>query len=155
MRAKKRMILWLLIVALLFAMVGCSDTKTVEYITDIEGYETMQQGGDKIEVYFENGTRYGFPFTIEEQIDIDEIVNLLLSTRLEKLGDGPVAPGDNTHFTVYQGDKAYGIALSGVTSNGDRYGFTSNDLRKKISEIAAAKGAFDTEAGSIRQVIDL
>jgi len=130
---------------IVFAFAGCSKTtENVETITDIEFYADMQAGGDKIVVDYENGTREGFIFTIEDKADIDEIVNLVLTSRLTNVGNEPVAPGDNTHFTVYQGEKAYGIALSGVRSNNDRYIFSEIEaLGQKISAIAIEKGAHD------------
>lgn len=156
MKVKKLLLPLLLFFIALFAMVGCTNTKTVEYITDIAGYENMESGGDKIEVSFENGKQFGFNFTIEDKAEIDEIVNLVLTTQLINLGNNsPVEPGDNTHFTVYQGENVYGIALSGVMSNDNRYAFSTNDLREKIRDIAETKGAFDTEVGVIYKVIDL
>ncbi len=153
MKAKKLLIPLLLCIAL-FAMVGCSNK--VEHITDITGYENMQPGGDKIEVNFENGKQYGFIFTIEDKTDIDEIVNMVLNTRLTNLGkNSPDVPGDNTHFTVYQCDNVYKIALSGVRSKDYRYAFSNDDLREKIRDVAVAKGAFDREVGVIYKVIDL
>lgn len=155
MKIKKLFIPLLLLCIALFAMVGCSNTKSVEYITDIAGYENMQLGGDKIEVNFENGKKYGFNFTITDKTVINEIVDFVLNTQLTNSGNSPVEPGNNTSFAVYQGDKVYGIALNGVMSNNNRYVFSKNDLRYKFREIAEAKGAFDTEVGVIYKVIDL
>ncbi len=131
---------------LTFAFVGCSEkTENIETITDIEFYVDMQAGGDKIVVDYENGTREGFKFTIEDKDDVGEIVNLILTSHLTNVGNDPIAPGDNTNFTVYQGTKAYGIALSGVISdNDDRYIFSERQaLNDKISAIAREKCAFN------------
>lgn len=136
-----RVFLPALIVAVCFA--GCSER--INTITDIDLYSDMQAGGDKIEVCFENGTRYGFEFTVEDKNDIEDIVNTVITTPLINSGKQPAAPGDNTYFTVYQGKKAYIIHLSGVISNGNRYTFSTDGLRNKINAIAEANGAFETE----------
>lgn len=155
MKAKNLLIPLLLICLSLFAVVGCSNTKSIEYITDIDYYADMQSDGDKIDVHFDNGTKSGFYFTIEDKTDIDEIVNLVLTAQLNNLGSEPVAPGDNTSFTIYQDTKSYGIALNGIMVNNTRYIISSTDLINKLHSIAEAKGAFDTEVGVIYKVIDL
>lgn len=156
----RKSIISILIAAVLccavFALAGCADkSDNIKTITDISFYSDMQAGGDKIDVHFENGTRYGFDFTIKDKTEIEEVVNSVLTTNLTNVGKEPVAPGDNTYFTVYQGTKAYGIALSGVEEGGNRYAFSERDLRDKISHFAEAAGAFDTEVGVIYKVIDL
>lgn len=142
MKTKRLFIPLLILCIALLAMTGCS----AKYITDIAGYEDMQTGGDKIEVKFGNGTQYGFTFTIEDKADIDEIVNLVLTTELKNSSNRPVAPGDNTHFTVYQGENTYRIALSGVWAGDERYSFTSDELREKINAVATERGAFDNSS---------
>lgn len=143
MKSKKLLIPLALFFVAVFAVAVCLKIQSFKYITDIEGFADMQSGGDKIEVNFENGTQFGFNFTIEDKEDIEDIVNTVLTTRLTNLGkNSPDAPGDNTNFTVYQGDNAYRIALSGVWSNDNRYAFSTNDLRDKINTIATEAGAF-------------
>lgn len=133
----------------MFAFVGCAAASdAIKTITDIAGYADMQAGGDRIDVQFENGTQYGFRFQIEEKTDLDEIVNLVLTTGLTNLGNVPIAPGDNTCFTIYQSTKTYVIPLGGIRVNGDLYVFSSSDLRDKINAIAEAKGAFAAEEES-------
>ncbi len=134
---------------LTFAFVGCSkttdNTDNIETITDIEFYADMQAGGDKIVVDYRNGRKDELNFTIEDKEDIDEIVNLILTSHLTNVGISPVAPGDDTDLTVYQGTKAYGLALSGVISNNnDRYTFSEiNALREKINVVAREKGLLE------------
>lgn len=148
----------LLSAAACFAVVfaGCAGkTYKPEKITNMQYYAEMYAGGDKIDVCFDNGTKYGFNFTVEDKTVIEEIMNILLAAELTDCGNEPPAPLGNTHFTVYQGVKSYGISLSGIFLNGNRYEFSTRELRDKITAVAEAYGAFDTEVGVIYKVIAL
>lgn len=148
-------LLAMLLCLTVFPVAGCTPAESVQTITDIAAYSDMQSGGDKIVVDFENGTRYGFQFSIEDKAEIDEIVSLVLTTSLMDASDAPVAPGNNTNFTIYQGIRTYGIAFSGVTLDDNRYVFSTNDIEDKITAIAKEKGAFDTQVGLLYKIIDL
>ncbi|MDE5728944.1 MAG: hypothetical protein K2I20_02065 [Clostridia bacterium] len=139
MKVKKFLTPLILVCIALFAAVGCAG---VEVITDIAGYENFQRGGDKIDVVFENGTQSGFEFTIEDKDEIDEIVNLALTTRLNNAGKRPFAPGQNTYITIYQGEKSYNLNVVGVTSGEYLYVFATTDLNDKIRDMAERLGAF-------------
>lgn len=135
---------------------GCSDTpKNVTTITDIEYYSDMHAEADRIKVKFDNNTGKYFKFTIENENDIDYIMNIVLNDKLNNLGNQQPAPANNTSLTVYQDEKAYGVSLNGIAANGNHYAFTSTDLQSKITDLAIAQGAYDTEVGVIYQVIDL
>lgn len=140
----------------MFLFAGCSNTSNdVITITDIEYYSDMQMEADRIEVKFDNSTGNYFKFTIDNKNDITDIMNIVLNDKLNNLGNEAIAPTDNTSFTVYQGEKAYSIALNGVMANGNHYAFSSIDLQSKITDLAIAQGAYDTEVGVIYQVMDL
>lgn len=141
---------------ILFLFAGCSNTaKEVSTITDIELYSDMKSEAEKIEVKFDNNSGKYFEFTIENKNEIADIMNIVINDKLNNLGKGAVAPGNNTSFTIYQGEKAYGVSLRGVEANGNRYGFSSTELQSKITDLAIAQGAYDTEVGVIYKVIDL
>ena len=136
----------------MFTFVGCKKKKVIiNTVTDIVRYADMQPGGDKIYVNFDTGEQYGFKFVIEDKDDIDEIVELILTTPLTYAGDLPVPPGNNTTFMLYQGTRTYNFSFHGVKANDkDRYVFSTDDLQNKITAVAEAKGAFDREAADIK-----
>lgn len=134
---------------------GCTRTeKIITAITDIGYYADMRAEADRIEVKLDNHTGKPFNFVIENKNDIDYIMNIVLNVKLKNLGSGNIAPQDNTSFVIYQGEKVYGVSLSGVTVNGRHYAFSSTELQLKIHDLAIAQGAYDTAAGVIYKIID-
>lgn len=134
-------------------MVGCSDAKTIVHITDMERYADMQESADSIDVEFDNHTGKPFKFTVEDENDIAEIMNIVLTEELNNLGkEFPF--GDNTSITIHQGEKSYSLSVQ-INSEKDIYYGFSFDLLSKIIELAVARGAYDTEVGVIYKVIDL
>lgn len=121
---------------------GCS---SIERITDIDFYADMQRQTDKIDVDFDNGTQEGFKFTLTDENDIEEIMDIIFSDTLNDLGKEPQPPGGNTYITVYQGEKAYSLSVHFITVNGRLYTFSTRRLSDKILELATARGAFDVE----------
>ncbi len=142
----------------LFSFVACSNSDNeINTIKDIEFYSEMKAGGDKIDVDFNNGKKNGFQFSIDEESDIREIVDLVLTAKLTNIVNDAPAPMGNISFTIHQGTNSYGISLNGIViDNSSRYILSTNDeLREKINAIATEKGAFDTEVGLIYKVIDI
>ena len=141
----------------LFVFAGCSDTaNSINAIKDIELYSDMQAGGDKIDVDFDNGKKYGYRFSIEDKSDINEIVNLVLTAKLTNVGNDTPAPMGNTSLTIRQGANSYGISLNGITIDNNCYVLSTNGkLREIITAIATEKGAYDSEVGVIYKVIDI
>ena len=135
-----------------FSFIGCKKKKAeINTITDIQWYADMQPGGDKIYVNFDKGEQYGFKFVIEDKADIDEIVNLILTTPLTYAGDLPVPPGNNTTFMIYQGTRTYNFSFHGVkATDKDRYYFSTDDIKDKITSVAAEKGAFDVKVDDVK-----
>ena len=128
---------------LLVAFAGCADN--ISSITDIERFADMQQQADKIDVDFENGRQYGFQFTITDEGEIEEIMNIIFSNTLSKYADGELQPpGYNTVIKIYQGEKSYTLNVSFISANGKLYSFTTSKLADKITELATAAGAFES-----------
>ena len=130
-----------LLSCILFAFAGCSENISV--ITDIDRYADMQQRADKIDVDFENGTKYGFQFTITDEGEIEEIMSIVFSDTLSKSPNGELPPGFNTRITIHQGEKSYSLNVSFITVKGSLYSFSTNKLKDKITELATAAGAFE------------
>lgn len=152
MKAKKLIILLFFIA--LFAMVGCSTTKSVEYITDFERFADMQETADSIDVEFDNHTGRSFKFTLEDENDIADIMNIVLTEELTNIGNGLPPVGDNTQITIHQGEKSYTLSVRHNREKDTYYAF-SFDLQSKVIDLATARGAYDTEVGVIYKVIDL
>ncbi|MCI9407230.1 MAG: hypothetical protein HFK06_02615 [Clostridia bacterium] len=153
MKGKKLLISLLLLCIMLFAIAGCSDTNSIEHITDMERFSDMQQTTDSIDVKFDNHTGKPFNFTIEAENDIAKIMNIVLSDKLKNLGK-EFPPGDNTYITIHQEKKAYSLSVR-INNEKDTYYAFSDKLQNKIIELAIAQGAYDTQVGVIYKVIDL
>ncbi|MCH5196387.1 MAG: hypothetical protein J1F28_06720 [Oscillospiraceae bacterium] len=124
----------------LLLLSGCS--KKISSITDIERYSDMQKNADKIDVKFDNYSGEPFRFTITNEDDLEEIMEILFSETLSYLGEEfPV--GDNTFITIYQGEKSYSLSVRFISENEKYYGFSPAKLQPKIKAIATALGAFD------------
>lgn len=128
---------------LIFAFVGCEDAANIERITDIGFYADMQRQADKIDVDYDNATQAGFKFSITDENEIEEIMDIIFSETLNDLGKQAYPPMGNTHITIYQGEKAYGMSVRFITFNNRLYAFSTSNLSDKIFELATARGAFD------------
>lgn len=153
MKGKKLLIPLLLLCIMLFTIAGCSDANSIEYITDLERFSDMQQTADSIDVKFDNHTGKPFKFTIEDENDIAEIMNIVLSDKLKNLGK-ELPPGDNTFITIHQEEKAYSLSVR-INDEKDTYYAFSDKLQNKIIDLAIARGAYDTQVGVIYKVIEL
>lgn len=142
MKIKKLLIPLLLIISCMFALVGCSNP--VKHITDMERFADMQESADSIEVEFDNYTGKPYMFTIEDENDIAEIMNIVLTEELNNIGKGDIPPGDNTFIIIHQGEKSYSLSVRINSEKGTYYAFATDKLQSKIIALATAWGAFES-----------
>lgn len=126
---------------LLFSSVGCSDE--ISSITDVEWYSDMRKQTDKIDVDFDNDTQEIFKFSITDEEEIGEIMEIIFSDTLLDLGKQLKPPGNNTYITIYQGEKAYILSVLYIEVGDKLYAFSTRALSNKIYALASAQGAFD------------
>lgn len=126
---------------LLFA--GCAENKEIAYITDMERYADMQRKADKIDVTFDNYSGAPFRFTITDEADLEEIMEILFSETLTYLG-GETNDGNHTSITIYQGEKTYPVSVVVNGENKRYYAFSTARLQTKITALATALGAFES-----------
>lgn len=122
-----------------------NDTSDFERIFDIDFYADMQKEADKIEVVFDNGTQERFKFSITDESDIEEIMDIIFADTLIDLGTQLKPPGFNTYISVYQGEKVYSLSVIFITVKGRLYTFSTRNLSDKIFDLATAQGAFKKE----------
>ena len=140
------------------ALVGCTQS-SYSSLTKVSEYKDMKGGGDRIEVRCDGKINclidYNFYFSIQDKDDIDEIVNLLVNTRLER-EDLPPAPGASGGYTlkVFQGEKTFTVSTNGVYVKDKRYVFATDDLFNKIKSLSDSKGASDDRYGLIYKFVD-
>ena len=126
---------------LLACLVSCS--KEVNTITDFSKFADMTKDGtDKIEVTFDNYSGYPFYFTIENQEDIDEIMDIIFSSSFTKM-EKEVNGGDHTSMKIIQDEKEYNLHAFMNKEGQYYYSFSTTDLQIKIQELARKAGAFD------------
>lgn len=138
----------------IISMVGCSDTKAIVHITDMERFADMQESADSIDVEFDNHTGKPFKFTVEDENDIAEIMNIILTDELNNLGK-EFPPGDNTFFTIHQGEKSYSLSVRINSEKDTYYAFSTDKLQSKIIDLATEQGAYGTMIGIAYKVINL
>ncbi len=136
----KKFLALLAVVVLLFSFVGCG--KQITKITDFERFESMTKETDRIEVEFDNHTGKPFYFTITDQNDIDAVMEIIFSSEVEKIKNEPMA-GDNTSFTLFQGEKEYRMHFRVNKEGKNYYNFATDDLQNKIRELATDVGAYE------------
>ncbi len=126
----------------MFALAGCSDP--IKHITDMERFADMQETADSIDVEFDNYTGKPFKFTIENENDIAEIMNIVLTEELNNLWNGAIQPGDNTFITIHQCEKSYSLSVRINSEKDTNYSFATDKLQSKIIALATAFGAFES-----------
>ncbi|MDE6189540.1 MAG: hypothetical protein K2G37_04575 [Clostridia bacterium] len=142
----------------LVALVGCSRS-SYSSLAQVSEYKDLKNGCDRIEVKVNETINclilHNFYFSVQDKDDINEIVNLLLNTRLDRedLLPPPGASGGYT-LTVYQGEKTFTVSTTGVYIKDKRYVFSTNELFNKIKSLADSKGASDERYGIICKIID-
>ena len=134
-------IISLFFAVLLVAILSCC-SKEIKVITDFSKFADMKREADRIEVTFDNHSGAPFYFTIEDQAEIDEIIDIIFSSGFNNLGDEPYA-GDNTSLKIVQGEKEYSVHFRINKEGKNYYSFSTMDLQNKIVELARAAGAYD------------
>ena len=105
----------------------------------------MQSQADKIDVEFDNGTQDGYFFTIINEEEIAEIMNIIFNTSISYGGkQNEIPPMGNTFLTVYQGEKTYTLGHRFILDGENYYSFQTSELAEKITALATAYGAYDT-----------
>lgn len=138
---KKTLSLILALITLLLCLFGC--TKKINTITDFSKfYDMTQYGTDKIEVTFDNYSGSPFYFTVEQQEDIDEIMDIIFSSSFTKMGK-EMNGGDHTSMKIIQGEKEYKLHAFMNKEGQYYYSFSTTDLLTKIQELAREVGAYE------------
>ena len=154
MKIKKLLTPLLFLMSCMFGFSACSNTKAIVHITDMERFADMKESADSIDVEFDNHTGKPFKFTVEDENDISEIMNIVLTEELANMGNNLPPVGDNTWIIIHQGEKSYRLSVRHNSEKDIYYGY-SFDLQSKVIEFATARGAYDTEVGVIYKVINL
>lgn len=138
---KAKILCGLMAILSILSIGGCA--KESQRINDFSWLSSLKQDQtNRIEVCFDNYSGATFRFTIEEQADIDEIMNIIFSSTFIRMPDGLHA-GCNTSITIIQGEKKYGLNVMTITEGRHNYKFETTELSDKISELARKAGAFD------------
>ena len=111
-------------------------------VTDFSKFSNMTRETSKIEVTFDNNTGAPFYFTIEDQEDIDEIMNIIFTDTFENMGE-EVNDGNHSSIKIIQGERIYDMSLSANKEGKYYYSFSTTDLYDKIIELAREAGAFE------------
>lgn len=111
-------------------------------ITDFSKFSNMTRETSKIEVTFDNNTGAPFYFTIEDQENIDEIMNIIFTDTFENMGE-EVNDGNHSSIKIIQGERIYDMSLSANKEGKYYYSFSTTDLYDKIIELAREAGAFE------------
>ena len=143
----KKLIAFVLALVCVLGLVSCvsgnnENEKEVNTITDFSKFADMTRETDKIDVEFDNYSGYPFYFTIEDQEDIEEIMDIIFSASFTKMGTEPNA-GDHTSITIIQGEKEYKMHAFMNKEGQYYYSFSNTDLLTKIQELAREAGAFE------------
>ena len=111
-------------------------------VTDFSKFSNMTRETSKIEVTFDNNTGAPFYFTIEDQENIDEIMNIIFTDTFENMGE-EVNDGNHSSIKIIQGERIYDMSLSANKEGKYYYSFSTTDLYDKIIELAREAGAFE------------
>ena len=139
---KIRVWIGLLVCFMLCTLFGCA--KKIENINDFSKFSDMTQTTQRIEVEFDNASGVPFYFTIEDQTDIDEIMNIIFSSTFENRGQDGRFAGSNTSISIVQGEKTYNLHPVINKEGKNYYAFATNELQNKINELAREAGAYET-----------
>lgn len=128
---KLKVIILFLIFCIIVVFVAYKNN--ISYITDIDKYRGLTQDVDKIEVLYDNNKNSPLDFTIEDPSELNEIMYLILNTKLNKING--YIDGNNTILNIYQGSKIYRINVIRVGYNNNTYLFETTQLTEKITSI--------------------
>lgn len=138
---KVKLLSGLVVIMLMFSLVGCS--KELNSINDFSKFSSLKQDEtNKIEVEFDNYSGAPFYFTIEEQDDIDEIMNIIFTSSFKRM-EKEVNGGDHTSITIIQEESQYKLHVFMNKEGKYYYSFETTELQDKINELAREAGAFD------------
>lgn len=141
MNKLKTVISKIVILVLIFCIivVFVAYKNNISYITDIDKYSGLTQEVDKIEVSYDINENYSLDFTIDDPSELNEIMYLILNTKLNKI-DGYM-DGSNTILYIYQGSNIYRINSRRVGYNNKTYLFETTLLYEKITNIKNSRFA--------------
>ena len=126
----------------MLSLLGCS--KEINSINDFSKLSSMKRDAtDRIEVEFDNYSGAPFYFTIEDQEDIDEIMNIIFSSSFKRMEED-ASGGDHTSIRIIQGENQYKLHVF-MNKEGNRYySFETSELQDAISGLAREAGAFES-----------
>lgn len=128
---KLKVIILFLIFCIIVVFVAYKNN--ISYITDIDKYSGLTQDVDKIEVLYDNNENSSLDFTIEDSSELNEIMYLILNTKLNKING--YIDGNNTILNIYQGSKVYRMNVRHVGYNNKTFIFENSLLNDKITSI--------------------
>jgi len=134
-------LLFMCIVSLILS--ACSNKRDFEYITDVIGYENIGMNADKIDVEFKNDSQEEFLFTIDDKLIVDEIVEIVLTTKLINRGNESIDFDKEIYIKIWTSEKAYRLNVCGIIFNKELYAFTTRDLENKVMSIIKEQNGFD------------
>ena len=140
----KRLTALIIMLAMIMSFVGCAGddgTAQISTITDFKRFAEMSRDTDRIDVTFDTLSGYPFYFTIEDSNDIEEVMNIIFSSSLNKLGE-EVNDGNHTYIKIVQGDDTYTMSVSSNKEGKYYYSFSSTDLADKITILAIEAGVY-------------
>ena len=133
-------IISLFFAVLMVALLSCC-SKEIKVITDFSKFADMKREADRIEVTFDNHSGAPFYFTIEDQAEIDEIMDIIFSSGFNNLGDS---------LTEMRG--AVSHLSDGMTSLSESIHLIKNAIT--VKDEAALAEAFDKAYTSMGVIID-
>ena len=136
---KKFFVPLLLTVLCCLSILGLAGCKAkVSTITDIDRYSQMTSAADKIDVCYDCGAEDYLRFTVTDEADIAEIMEILFSDTLSNQGKQLPPQGLNTFIVIYQGENSYSVDVHQIYYNQRLYTFSTSRLADKITALASA-----------------
>ena len=119
-----------------------SCTKEVNTVTDFSKLADMERKTDRIDVTFDNYSGYPFYFTIDDDGEIEQVMDIIFNATFVKMGK-EVNDGDHTSLKIIQGEKVFVMSVSTNKEGNYYYSFQDGKLQNKIKELATAAGAYE------------
>lgn len=124
-----------LFILLSLCLYGCS--KKINNINDFSMYSDLKKEADIINVTYDNYLGSPFYFSITNQEEINDIMNIIFSSHFEKIGkEINVNGGSHTSILIIQGEKEYTMPVHYIKNGRYYYSFITYELEDKINEIA-------------------
>ena len=121
------------IVILLFPFILLSCKNKINYITDIDSYSNLNNNCISIDVSYDVNENTPYLFTINDKDDLNEIMSLILNTKLIKGGN---KDGNHTTLKIYYDSFDVTINSQFVNYNDQIYYFENYNLYLKIQELS-------------------